>query len=496
MARKILNDKVRTIFSLLKEGGAKEVLIVGGFVRDHLLGLESKDVDLEVYGLSYRKIEEILRCRFRVGMVGQSFGVLKVGRPSSRHADKTGDKAEDEREIDVALPRRESKQGIGHKGFDIESDPSLTFEEAFARRDFTINAIGMREDGTFVDPYGGRADLKRKILRATSPAFKEDPLRVLRGVQFAARFGFAMDETTVAYCKEVFSEFSTLPEERIYEEWKKWAIRGEFPSLGLDVLKETGWIDAFPELAALVDCPQNPDWHPEGDVWTHTKLVCNEARRAIQNADRDGKPFSEEEQIALMFAAVGHDFGKPLVTRRDENGIIRSLGHAEAGEPLARAFLARMKAPNRISEMVEPLVREHMVITHHRLGLPTPKTVRRLACRLHPANLRLWVALCQSDALGCFPPATQKRTVRFRAEDWLLQAEQAEVTDDKPKPLVLGRHLIPLGILPGPEMGAILHFAFEAQLDGEFATTEEGIAWLTDKGRIKDYNGDSDPLRR
>ena len=149
---------------------------------------------------------------------------------------------------------------------------------------------------------------------------------------------------------------------------------------------------------------------------------------------------------------------------------------------MARVFLEKMKAPNRIVEMIEPLVREHMVITQLRFGVPSPKAVRRLACRLSPASLRLWILLCQSDALGCFPPATQKREIRFRAEDWRRQALEEKVTDDKPKALVNGRDLIPLGIRPGPEMGEILKAAFDAQIDGEFTTTAEGIEWLKGKG--------------
>ena len=475
----IFNRITLRIIDLLEKGGARDVLAVGGAVRDFLLNdSEIRDVDLEVYGLSYARVVEILKPHFRTELVGQAFGVIKVG--CRDRESPTG-----RLEIDVSLPRRESKNGIGHKGFDVDAEPFLSYEEAFARRDFTVNAIGMRRDGTLIDPYGGKADLEKKILRAPSVRFKDDPLRVLRGMQFAARFGFTMDEKTVGYCREVLPEFSSLSPERVYEEWRKWALRGKYPSLGLDILKQTGWSSRFPELQALIGTPQNPKWHPEGDVWTHTALVCNEARLAAEQAQEDGEPFSDLERTVLMFAALAHDFGKPATTRRDAEGTIRSHGHAEEGVAPARAFLEKMKAPARVVEMVLPLVREHMVIVHHMLGAPTPRAVRRLACKLEPATLRLWVALCQSDALGCFPPATELRTIRFHAEDWLCAAKEEKVADEKPAALIRGRDLIALGIPPGPEMGQILRAAYDAQIDGAFAAASEGIAWLKERGLLK-----------
>ena len=217
----------RRIVVLLKEGGARDVLAVGGAVRDFLLNEESTgDVDLEVYGLSYAQAAEILRPHFRVDLVGQAFGVLKVsGRDPSSPSGRF--------EIDVSLPRRESKNGVGHKGFDVNAEPDLGYDEAFARRDFTVNAIGMRPDGTLIDPFGGQRDLERKLLRAPGERFKDDPLRVLRGMQFAARFGFTMDEVTLAYCREILPEFPTLSKERIYDEWRKWALWGSSPRKGL-----------------------------------------------------------------------------------------------------------------------------------------------------------------------------------------------------------------------------------------------------------------------
>lgn len=461
MLTKMMTPKIRRIFTLLTEAGASDVLLVGGCVRDALLGVGSKDIDVEVYGLPYERIAEILKPHFRVDLVGKSFGVLKV-----------------EHDIDIALPRTESKVGTGHTGFDVVSDPTLDPKAAFARRDFTINALGARADGQIVDFYGGRADLERKILRATSPAFKDDPLRVLRGMQFAARFGMTMDEKTAEYCRELLPEFATLSEERIYGEWEKWTTKGRFPSMGLDVLRQTGWVTCFSELSALVGCEQNPRWHPEGDVWEHTKLVVNEMAALIGSAD-DSEPFSPEERTILMFAALCHDFGKPSVSVRDAEGVIRSHGHAEAGAPLADAFLRKMRAPNRVVETVTPLVAEHMAILNtQKLGEPSPRTLRRLAVRLAPASVRLWCAVCQADALGCFSPACDEKKIRFEADVWLRAAAQAAVRDSRPKPILLGRHLMELGVEPGPAMGKRLDAAYEAQLDGEFDSLETALLWL------------------
>lgn len=445
-------EKVRRVLELLREGGARDCLFVGGFVRDLLLGIPSKDVDIEIYGLTYREILKILRPHFHVGLVGQSFGTVKV-----------------DNEIDLSLPRIESKSGVGHKGFEVSSDPHLDPLTAFSRRDFTINAIGLRLDGGVFDPFGGIDDLKQGVLRAPTEAFCEDPLRVLRGMQFAARFGFEMEPETVELCKRVRPEFETLSAERIWSEWQKWAAKGRFPGKGLWLLKETRWIDCFPEIAALVGVEQNPRFHPEGDVFTHTALACD---AAVQIAD--GMELGEEDRCVLLFAALCHDFGKPAATYRDEEGNWRSPNHAMEGIEPTRSFFENMKAPNRVSEHVIPLVREHMAHMVIPKGVePSPASVRRLALRLDPSNIRIWSALCRSDAIGC---GGEKKY--YRNESWEEIARSLELRDQKPKPILLGRHLMERGIEPGPGMGDVLRRAFEAQLDGDFTTLDGALAWF------------------
>src|SRR5690606_19773099 len=193
-------------------------------------------------------------------VVGRSFGVIKI------RSGATGN------EYDFSLPRRESKTGAGHRGFAVRPDPMLTDAEAAARRDFTVNAIALDPfNGTVIDPHGGRRDLDSRVLRHTGPAFRDDPLRVLRAFQLAARFNFTLAPETAALCRSMADSFHELPGERIWGEWDKWAVKSTKPSAGLTVLEETGWLVHFPEVAALRGCPQEPEWHPEGDAFTHTQ---------------------------------------------------------------------------------------------------------------------------------------------------------------------------------------------------------------------------------
>ena len=233
-------------------------LIVGGAVRDILLGHAPKDLDVEVYRLDVERLTAALAPFGRIDAVGRSFGVLKLRTPAGQ-------------EFDFALPRRESKIGAGHRGFLAAPDPTMTPQEAAARRDFTINAMAITPDKQVLDFFGGQEDLRAHILRHTTAAFAEDPLRVLRGMQFAARFDMRLAPETAALCRQLLPEAPTLAVERIWAEWWKWAVKGVRPSAGLRVLEETGWISLYPELEELIGCPQDPLWHPEG--WSFVELA-------------------------------------------------------------------------------------------------------------------------------------------------------------------------------------------------------------------------------
>ena len=449
------SPKVKRIIQLLLDGGASDCLFVGGCVRDHFLDVQTKDIDIEVYGLSYKQIVKVLKPHFHVGWVGQSFGTVKV-----------------DNEIDLNVPRTESKTSTGHTGFDVVSDPFLDPTVALSRRDFTINAIGIRIDGTVIDPFGGLDDLRKGILRAPTEAFCEDPLRVLRGMQFAARFGFDLEPLTCELCRRVLPEFETLSAERIWTEWEKWATKGRFPGKGLQVLRDTGWVACFPEIEALIDTPQNPVYHPEGDAFTHTKMTCD---AAVPIADE--LKLNAAERTILLFAALCHDFGKPATTILNKKGNWSSPRHAVEGVPIAHNFLKRLHAPNLILEHVPILVGEHMAHDAAPPGeCPSFPVVRRLAVRLAPSNIKMWSALCRSDSLG-----NGSTEPRHKISTWEEVAAKLEVRENKPKPILQGRDLIKLGMEPGRAMGALLHRAYEAQLDGVISNLDEAIAWVTDK---------------
>ena len=431
--------------SISSQGG--KLLIVGGSVRDLLIGENPEELDLEVRGLSTGQITSLLPPGFRAEEVGKSFGVLKIkGLP-----------------VEISLPRTERKTGTGHKGFTVEIDPNLPFELASERRDFTVNALGLDPlNGELLDPHNGQKDLEARILRHVGPAFAEDPLRVLRAMQFIARFDLTPAKETTALCRKIPIE--GLPSERIYEEWKKLILKGRIPSKGLDFLKSSNWLGYFPELQALVGCEQEPEWHPEGDVWTHT-LHCMDA--FAQN--RTGEDW---EDLVVGFAVLCHDLGKPSTTLKTEDGRIRSPKHEAKGEEPTRAFLARMTNQADLAEQVVPLVRRHLAPRTFYNDRAGDGAIRRLARQVKRIDRLVRVA--KADIEGR-PP----RQDDFPEGPWLLdRAEELKVKDSEPKPIVLGRHLVDRGLEPGPNFGPILEQCFEAQLDGAFKNETNGLAYL------------------
>ena len=441
----VLREAVERVVRLVRERGGR-ALWVGGCVRDALLGRPVTDVDLEVYGLEPDALVAALGEHFRLDLVGRAFGVIKLhGVP-----------------VDVSLPRRESKAGLGHKGFHVESDPHLPPEEAARRRDFTVNAIAydpLRE--SLIDPFGGVPDLEKLLLRHVSGQFSEDPLRVLRGMQLTARFGLTPAPETVALCRTITPE--GLAGERVFEEWRKLLLKGESMRAGLAFLKATGWVAYAPELAALIGCPQEPDWHPEGDVWVHTGH-CLEAFARERLGDA-------KEDLIVGFGVLCHDFGKPLTTQV-EDGRIRSRGHCEEGEAPARAFLQRLMAPPDLVEAVAPLVVEHLRPYELFTGQAGDNAVRRLAARV--GRIDRLVRVARADHFGR-PPSPE---TAFAAGDWLLERARAlDVQAQAPRPLVMGRHLIAMGLKPGPQFGKICDACYQAQLDGVFVDEAGGIAF-------------------
>ena len=444
-------------------------LVVGGAVRDALLGIEPKDFDIEVYGVAYDQLASLLSRAGRVDLVGKSFGVIKYSE-------------QNENTFDFSIPRLDSKTGPHHRDFVSTFDPAITPAQAASRRDFTVNAMAFDPiAGELLDFFGGEQDLRNKILRATSPAFSEDPLRVLRGMQFACRFNLEVDPTTAQMSAAIAHQYSTLAAERVAEEFMKWAVKSPFPGRIGKYLRDTGWLHHFPEIKNLYGVPQDPQWHPEGDVGVHTMLVLDEAARV---AERDA--LQSDNRAILLFAALAHDFAKPATTElRDRDGQMRwtSWGHEKAGGPIARTFLERIGIKTSIVDPVVKLVENHLA--HHSLAAQksddgqdgiTPRAVRRLALRLSPANIEQLICLIEADASG--RPPLEKGLPENAAR--LLEAARAQSVNHYPQaPLILGRHVLPyFNNQPGKHIGDIARAAYAAQTDGVFSTQAEAVAWL------------------
>ncbi len=461
-------DLARRVARAVRGAGGR-ALIVGGWVRDTLRGVDSKDIDIEAYGLPADKLHAVLAGLGPVNSVGASFAVFKLGP------------------LDISLPRTESKAGRGHRGFTVIGDPQLPLAAAARRRDFTVNAIArdpLQEE--YLDPHGGRADLARGLLRMVDPAtFGDDSLRVLRAMQLAARLEFDVDEPTRAVCRTI--ALDDLPAERIWGEFDKLLLLARRPSIGLALARDIGVVRRlFPELDALIDCPQEPEWHPEGDVWTHTLMVVDQARGRIDDLPRP-------QRIAVMLGAVCHDFGKPATTAHID-GRIRSLNHEEMGVPPATAFLDRLNVHTLdgydVRHQVLGLVAHHLKPGMWRTARDGvgDGAFRRLARKV---DLELLARLAKSDCLG--------RTGHFdcSAMDWFLErARSLGVEHAPPAPLLLGRHLLELGLRPGPRIGRILKQVYERQLEGDVTTTGSAIeAARTLIAADPDPDPDPDPRR-
>ncbi len=445
---------ILTIANAVRAAGGR-ALLVGGCVRDRLLGLEPKDIDMEVFGIAQPELENLLASCGQVSHVGRAFPVWKVWTQVMGQG----------RAIDVTLPRKETKRGDHHTDFEITLDPTMTFEDAAARRDVTMNAIGLDPlTGETLDPHDGITDIRRSEIVHVSHHFTEDPLRVLRVAQFAARFEMTVHPDTIALCRTLTPEH--LSAERLWEEWAKLILKGVKPSLGLRFLQDTGWLAHFPELAALVGVEQQTDHHPEGDVWVHT-LHCMDAFTARRTGD-------DREDLIVGLAVLCHDMGKPSTTTRDERGI-HAYGHEEAGEEPTRAFLGRLTNEQPLIEDVVALVVNHMIPTHLYKEATRGETVkamnrsvRRLARKVRLDRLARVVLADKSGR----PPKPQVSP----ESEWLLsRSAELGVVKEGPKPLLMGRHLIDLGLKPSIQFKTILADALERQLDGDITTVEEAI---------------------
>ena len=450
-------DLVLRLAEIIRLLGGRAML-VGGCVRDEIMGRAHKDWDLEVYGIEPAKLREILDEFGGVIAVGEAFAVYKLGP-----------------DLDVSIPRRERKTGKGHRGFTIEGDPHMSFEEACSRRDFTINAI-LKDPltGEVIDPVGGGQDIERKLIRhVSSQTFAEDSLRVLRAAQFAARFEFDIAPETQAISIKI--DVTDLPKERIWGEFEKLLLNAEKPSIGLAWLYKLGVVkQLFPELQSLVGVPQEPEWHPEGDVDIHTLMVADEARKLI-----DDLPY--EKQVTVMLASVAHDFGKPPTTKFFDDRW-RSHNHDEAGVEPTLSFLDRLGIYTLngydVRHQVVQLVRYHLkpgeffkAESKNPVG---DGAFRRLARKVEPGLL---YRVAKADSLGRNPDwLPPEKRFGSEAQEWFIRkVHELEIEKKAPDPILMGRHLVELGLAPSPKFKQILDAVYELQLDGKVCDFQQAL---------------------
>lgn len=429
-------DELRRIGQALAKKGARPVL-VGGWVRDALLGhSQNTDFDLEVFDLPARQLRTILERFGPVHLVGRQFGVFKL--------------TTQEAEYDVSLPRRESKTGQGHRGFLVDADPHLSFANAASRRDFTINAMGYAFlEEAFLDPHQGQRDLEARLLRHVGPAFGEDPLRVLRAMQFAARFSFAIAPETLAICQTL--PLHELPRERLLEEFRKLLVCSRQPSAGLRYARELGVTGIFPELARLRE---------EAELWHKTLKILDFTAQA--------RPADPKEALILMLAALCQPFGELW-----EEPQVAPDGGAEQENGPAIEFLKRLTDAGHLLKGVSALLAD--LDTPQRLKHTTNADgqLRRLALRVDLDHLLRLVG------------AHQPGEPSWSGDGWndplcvwvRSRAGELGVWHHPPRPFLQGRHLLRAGLAPGPGLGALLREAFEQQLDGRLGSREEALDW-------------------
>ena len=408
-----------TISEELLKHGAKAIL-VGGSVRDYFLGLKIKDYDIEIYGLKkVEDLEKILLQYGKVKLVGKSFGVLKFIYKGA--------------EYDFAFPRVERKTGKGHRGFTVTVDGEMDFQDAARRRDFTINAMGYDIlQKSFLDPFGGKEDLKRKILRhIDDKTFVEDPLRLYRGVQFCARFELTMHISTRVLCKQMVEKglLDELPKERVFAEIKKLLLKAGKPSVGFELLKDLGALRYFPHLSEL-----------DENVWADTMKRLDAMASLV-------KEKREKDALVLILSALslnlGSDNAKDLVLAlSDESQLVKSVVRLVQYAPEV----------SRVVRSQEP-----------------DSAVRKLSINVSVQDL---VLLAKADDF------------QYAAQKLEETAKKADVWEKPPQPVLLGRDLVnQLGMMPSPKFKEILDKVYQLQLEGKISSKEEALEFVQ-KGEI------------
>ena len=438
---------VRTIAHAVHEKNGR-TLLVGGAVRDLLLGLPTKDLDIEVYGLTAEQLESLLHNYGVVSLVGKLFGVLRL------HG----------LDVDWSLPRADSS---GRKP-QVYIDPFMSFNEAFRRRDLTINAMGIDIlSGELIDPFDGRSDLGNKLLRTPDARFFiQDPLRFFRVMQFISRFEMIPDDSLIDVCKTM--DISNISRERIEGEFEKMLLKSHLPSRGIRWIQVIDRLsEVLPELFATVGIQQNPEWHTEGDVFEHTMQTLDAAAAIVQ-------PYGNRfNKLVVLYAALCHDLGKATTTKKID-GIFKSIGHAEEGEMLARQMLKRITHENNLIIAVVKLVKYHMVPMQLVASKARFAAYKRLANKLTPhATLHELADLFLADKQGRNPrnalPLTGSEP---GVETFIGMADKAQVLTAVEKPLLQGRDLLDV-VEPGSYMGELLKKAYQIQIEEGIRDKEE-----------------------
>ena len=429
-----MNDKelALKIAENVRAAGGR-AFFVGGYVRDMLMGVDCKDIDIEVYGITPQNLRELLASLGEVYDKGAAFGVLGL-----RHSD-----------VDIAMPRRESRTGNKHTDFDVSVDPFMSYEDASKRRDFTINAMMLDPlSGEIVDCWGGKADLEKRIIRHVSgETFGDDALRVFRAAQFAARFNAEVAPETMEICRKM--DVSEISHERVYDELIKALLKAETPSIFFRFLRAIDKMDDFfPEIIAMAGVPQNPKYHPEGDVFEHTMLVLDSAASLRDMA---------KEPVNFMLAALLHDVGKTNATEIKDGRIV-SYFHPITGIPLVETQLRRLTNNARTIAYVKNMVELHM----------RPNMLAGADSKKKKSRAMFDMSVCPEDLmLISRADATGKKDAPYDMNTWnLLGARLTDYRECMARPMVTGKDLTEAGYRPGPEMGKLIKRAKELHFSG------------------------------
>jgi tRNA nucleotidyltransferase (CCA-adding enzyme) len=474
---------VKEVARRVASSGGK-ALLVGGSVIDLIQGREPKDYDLEVFGKGYSELETLFH-DMNPKTVGASFGILKIFPAEGV-------------DVDLNIPRTDNKVGVGHSDFEVIVDPNMSVREAARRRDFTINTLAVDVvTGKLHDEWGGLADLHNGILRATDPVlFVQDPVRPLRAMQLLARKARVVHPDTMQLIRGMHSEFGNIAKERVLEEWRKLLLKAPRPSVGLEFLWESGWVSHFPEISVLKGVPQKEDWHPEGDVWTHSLLAADAAAEIKGN-------IPEHQREAFVFGAFLHDVGKAVSTVLPEHVaagthspdlLLTARGHDLTGGPIAESFMKSMKAGKKTTKLVRTIVEQHMQGYNLRQGSARKAAYVRLQNKMAAGggDLHLLAHQCMCDACATSSD-WRTRSLATGTPNWEHETSQrmlsmySDILADgaRAQPMVKGRDLMALGLKPGKQFGILTKKAYDLQLDLGLTSVEDIIDAL--RKEMPDY---------